>query len=254
LLLTTILLFSYIVKFRYIRKQAAESKAKSHRVVGGDNVVDDAADEDNEKSLSCFYIKKKKQKETQEHEDSPTVVTCELMNIPPNNTVVIAASLEEAYDELNNEYAPLFEDEDNDLDGALKKREELLADAKLHVDEAKAQRKVAKHKCDEAQRTAKLYKDEKIPWTEVVHSFVVDFGQNASLPHCGDNQPGDSYYMSPLKVNNLGIVDCAIQGGELHIYPYHEGLGKKGGNNVASMIMHALESLKLLRGEGEVGK
>jgi hypothetical protein len=50
------------------------------------------------------------------------------------------------------------------------------------------------------------------------------------------------------------LLIALLKGGKLHIYPYHEGLGKKGGNNVASMIMHVLESLNLLKGVGQVGK
>jgi hypothetical protein len=89
--------------------------------VGDGVAVDD--DGGNEQSLSCFYIKKKKPKETPEEEEAGTVLTCEVLNIPPKNTIVIAASLEEAYDESTKEYADLFDDGDTELDDALKRRD-----------------------------------------------------------------------------------------------------------------------------------
>ena len=57
----------------------------------------------------------------------------------------------------------------------------------------------------------------------------------------GGRQAGKSYYCSPLKVNVFGIVDCCVVGGELHAYPYHVGMGKKGVDNVASLFMMYLK-------------
>jgi hypothetical protein len=51
-------------------------------------------------------------------------------------------------------------------------------------------------------------------------------------------QPGATYYMSPLTINNLGVANQAnLQNyGQvkdlMHCHVYHEGVGNKGGNNV----------------------
>ena len=68
-----------------------------------------------------------------------------------------------------------------------------------------------------------------------------------------DNQPGCTYYYSPLGVYNLGVVNHAHDYGtgefKEHIYAhvYHEGDGKKGANNVASLIMKTLLKIGILR-------
>ena len=60
------------------------------------------------------------------------------------------------------------------------------------------------------------------------------------LPHCGQDQPGETYYYSPIFLYCLGIVD--VQTCILHAYLYPESAGKKGANNTASLIMHLLKS------------
>ena len=58
------------------------------------------------------------------------------------------------------------------------------------------------------------------------------------LPWFGRVQPGDTYYYTPLTVNNLGIVDTYDD--TLYAHVYHEGQAKKGGNNVASLLIKQL--------------
>jgi len=69
---------------------------------------------------------------------------------------------------------------------------------------------------------------------------VVDYAQNLGLPHFGGEQPGDTYYYSPLAVYCFGVVDTSCTPEVLHCYGYTEDHGTKGGNNVASLIMKAL--------------
>ena len=78
---------------------------------------------------------------------------------------------------------------------------------------------------------------------ERTYTFVVDYGQNVELPVFNLEQPGMTYYFSPLSVYNLGVVSHA------HVYKtkesrehmmshvYHEGVARKGANNVASLLM-----------------
>ncbi len=65
-------------------------------------------------------------------------------------------------------------------------------------------------------------------------------------------QPSCTYYFSPLSVYNLGVVnhthiyDDGQVSEHLHCCVYTEGVGKKGANNVASLIMKMLQKLNLL--------
>jgi hypothetical protein len=75
------------------------------------------------------------------------------------------------------------------------------------------------------------------------------------LPMFAEEQPGMTYYFSPLNVNNLGIVDHAHKwpDGEvqhcLHAHIYHEGEGEKGADtdNVASLLMKTLKENYIAR-------
>ncbi len=55
------------------------------------------------------------------------------------------------------------------------------------------------------------------------------------LPSFGANQPGDTYYFTPMNVYNLGIVNCAhVYNDEtepkdhIHCNVYIEGVASKG--------------------------
>ncbi len=127
--------------------------------------------------------------------------------------------------------------------------------AALHIKRADTQRegyKLAEQQC----KTDKL---NNLPHSETTYCFVVDFGQNMECPSFNEEQPGMTYYFSPLTVNNLGIVNHghAKEDGtvdvHMHCHVYHEGVGKKGADNVASLIVKTLTSANILR-EDERGK
>ena len=96
--------------------------------------------------------------------------------------------------------------------------------------------------------------------SERVYTFVVDYGQNMELPVYNDEQPGCTYYYSPLSVYNLGVVNHAhvYDNGKIgkHMYAhiYNEGEGKKGANNVASLIVKTLRQLNLLQEDSAGGE
>ena len=77
---------------------------------------------------------------------------------------------------------------------------------------------------------------------DCVYTFVVDFGQNMELPSYPKEQPGCTYYYSPLSVYNLGVVNHAHVyndgrvSANLHAHVYHEGVVKKGATNVTSLM------------------
>jgi len=89
------------------------------------------------------------------------------------------------------------------------------------------------------KQLAKLdsYKQKSEP---KIVTITIDYSQNLDLPHLGDEQPGDCYYYSPINLYCFGIVDSTQE--HLHAYIYTEGEGKKGSNNVSSLIMHYLTS------------
>ena len=89
--------------------------------------------------------------------------------------------------------------------------------------------------------------------SESVYTFVVDYGQNMELPsYRGDSLSNSTYYFSPLSVFNFGVVNHAhvYHDGRvsehMHAHVYHEGVGKKGANNVASLIIKTLRHLNIL--------
>jgi hypothetical protein len=121
--------------------------------------------------------------------------------------------------------------------------EDMLMRAASHVQQAREQRWLYNSYIIQAIEDAKLDKDHG--WR--TYCLVVDYGQNMELPLFKQSQPGATYYFSPLSVYNLGVVDHA------HIYEdfdqpthhmdahvYHEGVGKKGSNCVASLILKTL--------------
>ena len=84
------------------------------------------------------------------------------------------------------------------------------------------------------------------------YTFVVDYGQNMELPVYNKEQPGCTYYFSPMSVYNMEVVDHAHICNDgwvsehLHCHVHTEGVGKKGANNVALLIMTTLQKLNLL--------
>jgi hypothetical protein len=151
------------------------------------------------------------------------------------------------------------DDSDEDDDGNfvaknVEEREEMLIEAAEHVKMARTQRMLYQQKVDDAVQDAKVGR----PHNERRYTFVVDYGQNMELPMFNKEQPGVTYYYSPLSIYNLGMVNHAhvYDDGRvtehLHVHVYHEGIGKKGANNVSSLIMKTLSDLNLLRDE-EVG-
>ena len=134
-------------------------------------------------------------------------------------------------------------------------REILLLECALHIKMARAQRCLYQVKIELAMRDARL----GTVHSKRTYTFVVDFGQNMELPVFNKQQPGCTYYYSPLSVYNLGVVNHGHidKNGEIgaHMYAhvYHEGVGKKGANNVASLIIKTLNLLNLLQ-ENSPGK
>ena len=119
---------------------------------------------------------------------------------------------------------------------------------------ARAQRDLYHKKTTKAQQDAL----SNVPHVDREYTFVADYGQNMEMPAFNKSQPGETYYYSPLSVSNFGFVDVAHINDEgkpeehCHAHVYHSGEGKKGADNVASLILKTLKKLNLLR-ENEAG-
>jgi hypothetical protein len=88
---------------------------------------------------------------------------------------------------------------------------------------------------------AKEDKMDNVSHSSRTYTFIANYSQNLDLPHFGGEQAGDTFYYSPLNsIFQFGVVDPTYND-KLHGFVYDEGDGKKGGDNVASLI------LKLLR-------
>jgi hypothetical protein len=63
------------------------------------------------------------------------------------------------------------------------------------------------------------------------------------VPHFGGEQPGDTYYYSPVSVYCFGVVEICSEQDQLYAYGYTEDNSAKGGNNIVSLLMKALQDL-----------
>ena len=119
----------------------------------------------------------------------------------------------------------------------IKASEGAIDEAKRHVVNARVMRETANARVNEA-----LQDEEKnVSWGERHDCIVVDYCQNMELPFFGGTQPGDTYYFSPLGVYCFGVCNVGTKDKDLTAYIYPEGDGKKGGNNVASLLIKDLE-------------
>jgi hypothetical protein len=118
--------------------------------------------------------------------------------------------------------------DDEEVNG-YENQEAAVAKASIHVERAAAQRKYFNEISESAEGDV----------------LVCDFMQNLGIPYLGAEQSGATYYYSPLNVFVFGVVDMRTQ--RLHAFVYDEGTGKKGGNNVASMIVEYLSIYGMLQ-------
>ena len=110
-------------------------------------------------------------------------------------------------------------------------RENVVLLAAKHVNAARSQKAIAQMKYEAAEQSIHFVDPDK-----KVITLVMDYCQNLDLPHLGGEQPGDTYYYSPVWLYCLGIVDVSED--QLYAYIYEESAAKKGANNVASILMY----------------
>ena len=74
------------------------------------------------------------------------------------------------------------------------------------------------HMADEAIVEAKHCTAQQMFCGLMYIAIIVDFMQNMDLPSFGSNQPGKTYYYTPVNVNMLGIVNCNNKKDSFHGY------------------------------------
>ena len=128
------------------------------------------------------------------------------------------------------------EEEDwDDRDGNAE-AEALLDKAKLHVVSADAMRKYAKG----LQQKATNDTLAGVPHALATVTMVYDYSQNMQIPSFLDSQPGKTYYCVPKNVFCFGCANLSVSPVVMAAYAYCEDTGHKGGNNVASLVLHDL--------------
>ena len=73
--------------------------------------------------------------------------------------------------------------------------------------------------------------------------LTIDMGQNLCLPNFEAEQPGDTFYLSPLTVLLFGVVNNATEDGidRMNAYIWREFEGDRGANNIASCLLMDLK-------------
>jgi hypothetical protein len=133
------------------------------------------------------------------------------------------------YNKRKNEAVVEDEDEDNvvpsakktdfdELNREMEADEQLVLDAAKHVEMARAQRMLFNQKKNDSLLLAGAATELR------TYTFVCDFAQNMYLPNFAAEQPGATYYFSPLNVYVFGIVDCSCQPSHLSAFMFTEGI------------------------------
>jgi hypothetical protein len=98
--------------------------------------------------------------------------------------------------------------------------EDLIIAAAKHVEMARKQRLYFVAKKEEARIHAEL----GLPQCKQTYTFVADFAQNMYVPNFAAEQPGATYYYSPLNVYPFGVVDASTSPTMLTAFVFSEGM------------------------------
>jgi len=83
--------------------------------------------------------------------------------------------------------------------------------------------------------------NNNVAWGLRHDCIVCDYCQNMALPFFGKDQPGATYYYSPLTMICFGVANVGIAKHKLKAFIYNEGDGSKGGNSVSSFLFNYLK-------------
>ena len=115
------------------------------------------------------------------------------------------------------------DDSDNDEDLVCKEiraeSKEVIRKATEHVEMACKQRQLFNRKKDKAKQDRR----NELSQEERTYCYVGDFAQNMCLPNFASEQPGATYYYSPLSVYPFGVVDGSTSPSRLTAHIFYEG-------------------------------
>ena len=113
-----------------------------------------------------------------------------------------------------------------------------LIKAKNHVKRYQVQKKEAKRAITLARSDITNFV-RHLPSLYRRHVLTIDMGQNLSLPNFEGEQPGDTFYLSPLTIYLFGVVDNATEDGidRMNAYVWPEYEGDRGANNICSCLL-----------------
>ena len=204
--------------------QAQRLDVRENRLLHGVTEVELSEDEG-----EMFDLEEKSHDETDNVEfefvESQSSLSCQIIR-----SVYGGDDVPDEFDEIDNE------------------RNKKLLEMDQHVREYTAQRDLLKNRSVDAKDD--LAND--VRWGERRDVFVADYSQNMGLPHHGNEQPGETYYYSPLSIHVFGVCNYATE--LLNAYVYDESEGKKGGNNVASLLYKNLEVEGIIKDWKDSGK
>jgi hypothetical protein len=135
-------------------------------------------------------------------------------------------------------------------------KEMLIWDCARHIEMARAQRLLHQR----SEKATVGYARDGVEHTKRRYTLTCDFSQNMQCPCYNSKQPGCTYYYTSLDVYNFGVVDHLHDysngtiGNHMYCKVYHEGIGKKGGTNVVSLIVKTLQDMNILREDDPGGE
>jgi hypothetical protein len=132
----------------------------------------------------------------------------------------------------DNKEVDLEEAQENDWEGITQEQEtsniveSFFAgeSASYHVEQEKLMHELAQ----KGAQGAKEDHNNNIRHANKRYCLVYDYAKNLGIPHFRSEQPGDTYYYSPLTLHMLGIVDLSHSPHRLECYCYCEFTGKRG--------------------------
>jgi hypothetical protein len=124
-------------------------------------------------------------------------------------------------------WRPNDDDDDDgqeDQDPDFETRELAVENVSKHCKRSICQCQLANEKIAKAKED----KMNHAPHSSRTYTFIADYSQNLDLPHFGGEQPGETFYYSPLNIFQFGVVD-PTDNDRLHAFVYDEGTGRRVG-------------------------
>ena len=125
------------------------------------------------------------------------------------------------------------------VEGEVEMMAAMVEEARKHVSAYQVQRNMARSIINLARHDIKYILSSLCRRTVL----TIDMGQNLCLPNFEGEQPGDTFYLSPLTVLLFGVVDNVTidKKDRMNAYIWQEFEGDRGANNIASCLLMDLK-------------